>query len=110
MIRVLPFADLINRDDFIHNVIAHADPRLLTMSAATLSARGTLNADPRPLLRVHDLDSAQRTRYGRAAWRLRRVVGAEGVDVLHTHHYEPALIGLAAAAGTRVRVVLGRHY
>jgi len=110
MIRVLHFADLINRDDFIHNVISSSDPRQFSMAAATLSARGTLNADPRPLDAVHDLDCASRAGYPRAAWRLRRLVAAEAIDILHTHHYEPALIGVAATVGRPVPLVLGRHY
>src|SRR5205814_5124949 len=84
--------------------------REFAIVAATLHARGTLSADPRPLARVHDLDAARRARYGRAAWRLRRLLAAERIDLLHTHHYEPALIGLAATAATGVPLVVGRHY
>ncbi|HUG54124.1 MAG TPA: glycosyltransferase family 4 protein [Vicinamibacteria bacterium] len=110
MIRVLHFADLVNRDDFIHNVISHVDPERYGMAAATLHDRGTLNADPAPLPAVHDLDCRQRRRYGLAVRRLRRVIGETRSDILHTHHYEPAVIGALATLGTRVRLVLGRHY
>jgi glycosyltransferase involved in cell wall biosynthesis len=110
VIRVLHFADLINRDDFIHNVISHVDPTEFEMTAATLHARGTLNADPSPLALVHDLDCAQRKRYALAAWRLRRLIARREVDLLHTHHYEPAVVGVLATLGTRVPLVIGRHY
>jgi len=110
VIRVLHFADLINRDDFIHNVMAHVDAREFGMAAATLHDRGTLNANPSPLPLVHNLDCARRRRYGLAAWRLRRLLAREKIDLLHTHHYEPALLGVLATVGTRVPLVLGRHY
>jgi glycosyltransferase involved in cell wall biosynthesis len=110
MIRVLHFADLINRDDFIHNVISHVDPHAYGMAAATLHARGTLNADPAPLPVVHDLDCAARRRYGTAVRRLRRLIADSATDILHTHHYEPAVLGALATAGTRVPLVIGRHY
>ena len=110
MIRVLHFADLINRDDFIHNVISHLDAREFEPSAATLHDRGTLNANPSPLAAVHNLDCAPRRKYGTAAWRLRGLLGRESVDLLHTHHYEPALLGVLATAGTRVPLIIGRHY
>ena len=110
MIRVLHFADLINRDDFIHNVIGHVDPHQFAMSAATLHDRGTLSADPSPLTRVHNFDCADRRRYGVAAWRLRRLIAEEHIDVLHTHHYEPAVVGAVATFGLGVPLIVGRHY
>jgi glycosyltransferase involved in cell wall biosynthesis len=110
MIHVLHFADLINRDDFIHNVIGHVDPREFAMSAATLHDRGTLNAEPSPLARVRNFDCADRKRYGLAAWRLRRLMAEDSIDVLHTHHYEPALLGAVATLGLRIPLIVGRHY
>jgi glycosyltransferase involved in cell wall biosynthesis len=110
VIRVLHFADLINRDDFIHNVLSHLDAREFEPAAATLHDRGTLNANPSPLAAVHNLDCAARRKYGTAAWRLRGLLGRESVDLLHTHHYEPALLGVLATMGTRVPLIIGRHY
>jgi glycosyltransferase involved in cell wall biosynthesis len=110
VIRVLHFADIINRDDFIHNVMAHVDTQEFEMVAATLHDRGTLNANPSPLPLVHDLDCAHRRKYGVAVARLRGLLAREKIDLLHTHHYEPAVLGLLATLGTRVPLILGRHY
>src|SRR4029077_18256135 len=79
-------------------------------TAATLHDRGTLNANPSPLPLVHDLDCARRRRYGIAVPRLRRLLARERIALLHTHHYEPAVLGLLATLGTRVPLILGRHY
>ncbi len=109
MIRVLHFADIINRHDFIHNVLDHCDPLAFAMSAATMDARGTLNADPRGLS-VVNLDAPAHRDIPRAVAGLRRLLRRERIDVLHVHHYTPGLIALAASRRLPVALVIGRHY
>jgi glycosyltransferase involved in cell wall biosynthesis len=106
---VLHFADVVNRHDFIHNVAAYCDPGRFEMLTATLTTRGTLNADPGGL-RVTSLGGESRIALPRTLARLRRLLRAEKVEVLHSHHYEPAVIASLAAIGLPVRLVVGRHY
>jgi glycosyltransferase involved in cell wall biosynthesis len=108
-LRVLHFADVVNRHDFIHNVAAYCDPQRFEMITATLTTRGTLNAEP-GRLRVENLGGESRIALPRTLARLRRLLRGEKVDVLHSHHYEPAVIASLASLGLPVRLVVGRHY
>jgi glycosyltransferase involved in cell wall biosynthesis len=106
---VLHFADIINRGDFIHNVLDHCDPRTFSMSAVTLDRRGTLNGDPGGLS-VVDLAAPRRRDFPRAVAALRKLLQRERIDILHVHHYVPGLIALAATRKLAVALVIGRHY
>jgi len=108
-IRVLNFADIINRHDFIHNVMLHCDTRRFDISAATLFARGSLNADP-GRLRLVELGCRRGIGYAQGAMRLRRLVQQSRIHIVHSHHYKPSLIAAIAVAGLPVRLILGRHY
>ena len=109
MIRVLHFADIINRGDFIHNVLDHCDPGTFSMSAVTLDHRGTLNADPGGLS-VVNLAAPNRRDIPWAVAALRALLARERIDILHVHHYVPGLIALAATRKLPVALVIGRHY
>jgi glycosyltransferase involved in cell wall biosynthesis len=106
---VLHFADIVNQHDFIHNVVAFCDPERFEMSVATLTSRGTLNREPGGL-RVAHLRGESRLTLPRTISRLRRLVRDLRIDVLHSHHYEPAVIASLALVGLPVSFVLGRHY
>jgi glycosyltransferase involved in cell wall biosynthesis len=109
VIRVLHFADVINRGDFIHNVLDHCDRGAFSMSAATLHGRGTLNADPGDLS-VVNLAAPNLRDSPRAVASLRGLLRRKRIDILHVHHYVPGLIALAATRKLRVALVIGRHY
>jgi len=108
-IRVVHFADVVNRHDFIHNVAAHCDPLRFEVSVVTLSSRGSLNADPGGI-RVVDLGARARLWYPHAILALRRLLRREAVSILHSHHYEPSVLACLATLGLRTRIVIGRHY
>jgi glycosyltransferase involved in cell wall biosynthesis len=109
LIRVLHFADIINRDDFIHNILEHCDPASFAMSAATLDARGSLNADPGRLV-VTNVGCRVRSRYPEAVLRLRHLIRKERVHIVHAHHYEPTILAALSIVGLPVALVMGRHY
>jgi glycosyltransferase involved in cell wall biosynthesis len=112
-IRVLHFARVINRHDFIDTVIRSADPARFSMLACTLWARSSIE-DPA----YADIGVPQRVIRGDHRWQypwtaaaLLRILRKEHVDILHVHHYDEALIGrLASALGSATRLVVGRHY
>src|SRR5215216_1143111 len=58
-----------------------------------------------------DLDVRSRAMYPLAVWRLARFLRQNKVDILHTHLFDAAMIGLLAGrlAGTRI-VVVSRHH
>jgi len=114
MLRVLHFAGTINRYDFIDTVIRFADPRRFRMMACTFTAHSNIedpgyerDGIPHFVLGVRH----RKTDFPKAIGRLAALLHRERVDILHTHHYDEALIGLVAArlAGTPA-VVVGRHY
>ena len=112
MIRVLQFAGCINRHDFIDSIIQHADRRRFAMGVAigTQASRIQEPVFPEgtPLWVVpwrprRDLITAAR--------RLARILRDWRADVLHTHHYDEAIIGwLATRLYRRTKLVVGRHY
>jgi glycosyltransferase involved in cell wall biosynthesis len=109
MIRILHFAHIINRNDFIHTVLEFCDPHQFEMSAATLEARGTLNADPRGIP-LTDLAAIRPHQLFRAVFALRTILKRERIDILHAHHYTPGFIAMMATRRLPVALVMGRHY
>jgi len=89
MIRVLHFADVINRYDFIDNLYRFLDPTKFDLGIC-LVAEGNIF---------------------RKVYRLAIDLRRNKYDILHTHHFEPTIVGLLAAriAGTK-HVVFGQHY
>ena len=111
--RVMQFAGVINRYDFIDNVIRHADPSKFHMMACTFTAKSNIeppayeaDAIPHFVLGV-----TRRAQYPMAIMRLAQLLRREKVDILHTHHFDEAFIGvIAAKLSRRTQVVVARHY
>lgn len=111
--RVLHFASIINRNDFIDTVIRFADRRRFRMLACTFDRMSNIASPeydsegvPQFVLGVNG-----RKDYPRAVLRLAQILRRERVDVLHAHHFNEALIGAAAITfAKRSALVLGRHY
>lgn len=112
-IRVLHFARVINRHDFIDTVVRHADAARFEMAACTLWARSNI-ADPEYAAAgiPHSvIRGDHRWQFPWTAATLARLAKAQGADILHVHHYDEALIGaLATVLRPSVRLVVGRHY
>ncbi len=89
MIRVLHFADVINDYDFIDNVVRFCDPSKFIVSTFTMGK----------------LSKRQALTY------LTNILRVGKLDILHTHHFIPTVIGIIAAKRTGIkRIVFGRHY
>jgi glycosyltransferase involved in cell wall biosynthesis len=112
LIRVLQFAGCINRFDFIDNIIQYVDSKRFSMGVALGSANCNIE-EP-----VFPPDTPRwvvpwksRTEVFAAARRLAHILRDWRADILHTHHYDEALIGwLATRLYPRTRLVVGRHY
>jgi glycosyltransferase involved in cell wall biosynthesis len=113
LIRVLHFARVINRHDFIDTVVRHADKDRFQMAACTLWARSNI-ADPEYAaagISHTVIRGDHRWQFPWTAVRLARLAAAQGTDILHVHHYDEALIGaVATLLRPSVRLVVGRHY
>jgi glycosyltransferase involved in cell wall biosynthesis len=112
MIRVLQFADLVNRYDFIDNIVQRADRERFEVGICVRTSECNIEApvlDPGTPRWV--LNGVSRSGIPRAVWQLAALLRRWRADVLHTHHYDQAVIGwLATRVYPRTRLVVGRHY
>ena len=112
MIRVLQFADVINRYDFMDALVQRTDRGRFVIGVCVRTSESYFEAP------VYPRDTPQWTLNGisrweipRAAFQLARLLRRWGADILHAHHYDQAVIGLLATwlyPGTKL--VVGRHY
>lgn len=112
MIRVLEFADVINRHDFIETIVNYADRERFEVSVCVRTEESNI-APPvfPPGTRYRLLEGNRRSDALRTARRLAGLLREWEIDVLHTHHFEQAYIGwLATRLWRRTRLVIGRHY
>lgn len=111
--RVLHFADLVNRYDFIDNVVRNVDPGRFTMAVCTMGPPSNIE-DPQygtTPFPHWTLPPAPRWQYPLGAFRLAALLRKHRIDVVHAHHFEPCLVAAAAVTLCRgVRLVVGRHY
>lgn len=112
-IRVLHLADVVNRYDFIDNVVRNLDRSRFEVEVATFTAESNILAPNYGEAGVAHtvLPARSRASYPLTAWRLASLARRRRIDVLHAHHFEPnAVAWLASQLRRSVRVVVGRHY
>lgn len=112
MIRVLQFADVINRYDFIDTLVEYADPKRFEMSVCVRSEEHGIAEPMRPRSgKYRLLKGTSRTNIPAAAWKLSKLLKEWEIDVVHAHHYDQAVIAwLATKLYRRTKLVIGRHY
>lgn len=112
MIRVMQFADIINRYDFIDNIVQRADRDRFNMSVCVRSGASHIEAPVYP----EDtprwiLSGTSRLHIPCAAYQLAGLLRQWRADILHTHLYDEAVVGwLATRIYPKTRLVVGRHY
>jgi glycosyltransferase involved in cell wall biosynthesis len=111
-LRVLHFASVINRHDFIDTIVRHLDRSRFFPMACTFSKTSNIQTtDYEGKIPNFSLEVTGKRAYGQAIFRLSSILREQEVDILHAHHYHEALIGIVAAAMvTGCRVIVGRHY
>lgn len=111
-IRVLHFTDKINRFDFIDNIIRYIDRDVFEIGLCLTDPNSNIQSasypDDFPLWVI---ESKGRRSFPRVVRELARVLRTWGADIIHTHHYDPAVIGfLATKLYPQTKLVVGRHY
>jgi glycosyltransferase involved in cell wall biosynthesis len=88
------------------------DPQRFELSFGTLAPAGPLQQEFGALgFTVVALDGTTKRDYPRAIWRLRNWLVREQIDIVQTHLFEGALVGLAAARLARVPLaILSAHH
>jgi L-malate glycosyltransferase len=112
MIRVLQFADIINRYDFIDNLVQFADPERFDLSVCLRSEEHPIAAPQFPeRTKYRLLPGLARRDWPRTARRLAATLREWEIDVLHAHHFDQAVIAwLATRLYPRTKLIVGRHY
>jgi glycosyltransferase involved in cell wall biosynthesis len=113
MIRVLHFSDIINRHDFIDVIVRGANASEFLVGAcvrtteSNIADHGYAGSD----IPFWNLKTPSRRSIILCVCRLAGILRSWAPDVLHTHHYEQAVIGwIATRICRRTRLVIGRHY
>lgn len=110
IIRVLHLADIINRYDFIDNVLRYCDRSRFRLYACTFAGASNIQAPVYDDVRRYVLGATGRRSYPRAVATLTGILRRERIDVIHTHHFDPMMIGVTAARITGCTAIVGRHY
>jgi glycosyltransferase involved in cell wall biosynthesis len=112
MIRVLQFADVVNRYDFIDNIVQRADRTRFDVGVCVRTGVCNIEAPAYvPEIPRWTLKGTARREIPRAAGQLASLLRRWKADILHTHHFDQAVIGwLATRIYRRSRLVIGRHY
>ncbi len=112
-IRVLHIADLVNRYDFIDNVVRHLDPELFEPWIVTFSLSSNIESPNYSDTNVRHVVIPARGRrdYPFAAYQLLRLLHREQIDIVHSHHYDPTFIAfLSTSLARSTRLIVGRQY
>jgi L-malate glycosyltransferase len=112
-VRLMHMAHLINRYDFIDNVVRNVSPERFHASAVTFGTDANIKAPEYAQVGIphYVLNARSRRDYPAAAVRLARLLARERVDLIHAHHFDPGAIAwLATRLHPATRLVVGRHY
>jgi glycosyltransferase involved in cell wall biosynthesis len=112
MIRVMHFADLINKNDFIDVILRQANRAEFKLFACVRNVHSNIAPpDYPPDVERFVLPGMHRINIPATAWRLARLLHRCNIDILHTHHYDQAVIGwLATRLHPATKFLIGRHY
>jgi len=112
MIRVLQFADIVNRYDFIESIVRWADPNRFEMSVCVRSEKSNIERPVyRPHTVVHTLNGTGRAKIPVTVNRLALLLRKMKIDIVHAHHFDQSVIAWMATRLYRNTVlVIGRHY
>lgn len=111
-IKVLEFADVINRYDFIDTIIQYADPEKFQVDVCVRTENNNIAKPEFPTRSKYKLlPGLSKTKIPFTAWKLSRLLKKWDIDVLHAHHYDQIIIGwLATRMHRKTKLVIGRHY
>jgi glycosyltransferase involved in cell wall biosynthesis len=111
MIRVLHITQVEIDNPFLDDLVDGSAHDQVTHSAVTLSAdRGFVGGLESRGVRAWALDCNTRERYPRAFRELWTLVREQRPDIIHTHIFDPTMMGMALGRMLGTRRVITRHY
>lgn len=113
MLRILHFAGIINRHDFIDSILTKLDRSRFEIAALTAAA--PLRREPYADAEAYSTHSLSipisRRTYGRLVAALVETIRRIRPDIVHAHHYDESFLASLAVRYTRSpALVIGHHY
>lgn len=112
-VRILHLSDIINRYDFIDNVVRGVDPGRFEVQCATFRLPPNVGAPCYENEGISHtvLNGSRRRDYPRIMRELLGLIRRGRIQLIHAHHFDPNLLAwLATAVQGETRLVVGRHY
>jgi glycosyltransferase involved in cell wall biosynthesis len=112
-IRVLHFAELVNKNDFVDSIVRSLDKSIFEVYVCTYTKRVNIASPEYEEIGIEHiaLDISSRTEYPVAILKLIKIIKQKEIDILHTHLFDEAFIGaIVRSFIPKLKFVLGRHY
>lgn len=110
-IRVLHVSYIETPNYFLNNLFDHTDRSDVIYSSVTLAKRaGFVEELEARGVTAYALNATSRSQYPRAVRQIRKIIQQENIDIVHTHMFDPTLVGLVAAKSCGRKVVVTRHH
>lgn len=110
-IKVLHIVSVEKENYYLNNLVDYTDASEVEFSFATFAARCEFGEHlEKRGKRVYYLDCLSRKRYPQAARKLLKILKEENPEIVHTHLFDPSVIGLTVAKWQKRKTVLTRHH
>jgi glycosyltransferase involved in cell wall biosynthesis len=110
-IKVLHVTDLEKEAHYFNNLVDHTDPNAVEYSVVTFSGDGQFSESMRKRgLKVYALSAGGRKHLPKAARGLSKIIKTDRPDIIHTHLFDPTVVGLIIGNMQGRKTVLTRHH
>jgi glycosyltransferase involved in cell wall biosynthesis len=110
-IKVLHIAQVETDNYYLNNLCDYTNKSDVEFSAITFAPHGGfIEGMEKRGVRAYALDSLSRKRYPHAFSEIWKICQKENPDIVHTHVFDPTVIGLAIGKLQRRKVIVTRHY
>ncbi len=111
VLNVLHVTNIETANYYLNNLIDYTEGNEIKYFAATFGARGGFVEDlERRGVRAFALNCLSRRRYPRAARKLLKIITGERIDIVHTHLFDPTVVGLLMARLRKRGLIITRHH
>ena len=110
-LRVVHVLSVDKENYYLNNLVDYSDQESVEYSFITLAPQCEFAESlDRRGSRAYCLDALGKRNFPRAAKEIGRILREENPDIVHTHLFDPSLIGLTVAKRQRRKTVLTRHH
>lgn len=110
-IKVLHLTNVESSNYYLNNLCDYVDRRQVEMAVATLGKPGSFDHEIQQRgAQAFALDAPDRKHYPKALQALREIIRNERIDIVHTHLYDPTILGMLAGKTLGRKIVMTRHH